>query len=122
VAAVQKTLAATKFDFPLMILQPSGNVTLKGGGTSDFGGTKAAFTQWIGNGTTYTLFQFNAVRLGAPRVFYPVIESPEPARGPLHYQVFLFSGKNGQCGWAVVMEADNVPNPFEQYQCPYDAY
>src|SRR5204863_6116625 len=75
--AVQKALAAEKTDFPVIMLQPAAGVTLKGGGICDFGTSKAAYTQWQGHGTTYTLYEFNGKNLGVPPKFLATTNQPQ---------------------------------------------
>lgn len=119
-AAVQNALQAHTVDFPVMLLQPDEGVTLEGGGICDFGPAKAAYTQWQGAGATYTLFEFNGKKFGIPAKFIPTTNQPaELWHDQLHYQVFFFAGSGGKCCWALVMESENIPNPFAQYGSAY---
>ncbi len=117
---VKKSLETAGLDVPVIMLTPTAGSTLAGGGTCDFGGTKAAFTQWKNGESSYTLYQFDGTKLGVPALFYAAILKPtELWHDALHYRVAVFPGAEGKCCWALVMNTDDAKNIFSQYTNGY---
>lgn len=117
---VKQSLEASGLDVPVIMLAPEPGTTLEGGGTCNFGGVKAAFTRWKNGDSTYTLYEFNGRKLGAPGIFYSVTQQPrELWNDQFQYQVFVFPGSQGKCCWALVMETERAKNVFAQYGAQY---
>jgi hypothetical protein len=112
---VETALGSHNLGFPVMVLQPRADLDLRGGGVCDFGGTPAAFTRWQGNGLTYTVYQFDGKKLGAPPKFLTKLESPKELWvGDNHYRVVIWPGSGGACTWALVMENEKAIDAFSQ--------
>ncbi len=97
-----------KMPFAVMIPDPGHGYELVGEGTCKLGDVAAVFTQWKGDGTELTLYQFDGRPLGAPLQFIP-------AEGPTDTQhsVTIWSGVPGPCTWVVVINAPGKGNPFQ---------
>lgn len=113
---VGKALQASGMDVPVLMLKPTAGTSLVGGGTCDFGGTKAAFTRWKSAAASYTLFEFNGKKLGAPELFVAAMVTPHDQ---MQMRVFIFPGTGGKCCWALVLENNSASNVFAQYGRPY---
>ncbi|MDP9175673.1 MAG: hypothetical protein M3O30_17660 [Planctomycetota bacterium] len=117
---VEAALSAQNLPFPVMVLNPTAKLNLRGGGVCYFEGSAAAYTQWQGDGAKYTVFQFDGKKLGAPNHFLPAVEMrKELWRDDLHYRVVIWPDVKAQCTWAVVMESEAVPDVFI---CGYSSF
>ncbi|HVT82083.1 MAG TPA: hypothetical protein VHM90_15680 [Phycisphaerae bacterium] len=81
VETVKKALESGGVDVPVIMLTPEPGTSLVGGGTCDFAGTRAAYTQWKNGESKYTLYEFDGKKLGAPKNFYSQLAGPTSATG-----------------------------------------
>jgi hypothetical protein len=110
---VKAALDARKLPFDVMVLHPTGQVQLVGGGVCDFHGTPAAFTHWQSNGANYTVYQLDGTSLGAPDRFQTTTETPtELWHGDLHYHIVIWPGQVGKCTWVSVVDRDGAQDWF----------
>jgi hypothetical protein len=115
---VQAALAAHKVAITVTIAAPRANFVLRGGGTCDFGPTRAIFTDWQANGTICTLFQFDGKALGVPPLFLTTVATPKGSSpGSTQYHVVIWPGRDGEGIWALVLENDGALAGFMHGGC-----
>jgi hypothetical protein len=106
---VQAALAARKPPVTVAVAAPRANFVLRGGGTCDFGSTRAVYTSWQANGFSCTLFQFDAKDLGVPPLFQTTVATPKsPPPGSAQYHVVIWPGRDGEGTWALLLESDGA--------------
>ena len=104
---VQAALAVHKLPITVAIEAPRAYFVLRGGGACDFGPTRAVYTSWQANSTTYTLFQFNGKDLGVPPLFLTTVATPNASSpGKVQYHVVIWPAGPGEGTWALLLEND----------------
>jgi hypothetical protein len=111
---VIKALAAHNLPFPVSMLFPDGApLALRGGGVCNIEGVPAAYTRWVGDGLTYSLYQFDGTKLGMPADFRISRETPSDLwHDNKHYRVVIWSDDSGKSTWALVLENEKAQDVF----------
>lgn len=113
IATVQTAMNQGKVPFPVVVLKPTGNLDLIGGGVCSISGTPAVFTRWKSGAQSDTLYQFEGKQIGVPAMFYRRLEVPTSLwHDTHHYRVVIWPGDSGKCTWALVLETENSKDFF----------
>jgi hypothetical protein len=115
---LQAALASQKLPVTVAVSPPRANFVLVGGGSCEFGTTRAAYTTWQAAGLTFTLFQFDGRALCVPSEFLVTTAAPAAlgARA-LHYHVVIWPGRGPEGDWAMVLENDAALGAFMTRNC-----
>jgi hypothetical protein len=114
---VRTALASQNLPISVTVSAPRANLVLSGGGTCEFGPTRAACTRWQANGLNYTLFQFSGKALCVPSAFLATAVPTALGPGAVHYHVVIWPGNGEEGDWAMVLENDAALNAFMTRNC-----